>query len=347
MLPPQVPHPRRSTEVYKEADRPTEVGSGPWARYSDKAAVDLAHRERPPVILVANEHEWAARALETLLSPSGYAVVRGYSAKHALELVRSVRVDAVLVDAQMPDMDGAELCQRLRREPDVGSSTPLLVVASASGTRAERMTALEAGAWDVCTHPLDGESLLHKLRTFVASKRHADDLREQSLIDELTGFYNMRGIARRAREIGAEAFRRNHPLACVAFSPAWSTAGTDVAPESGLSAPLVTRLGAVCRDASRISDVFGRLGPTEFVVIAPATDGGGAVRLFERLQSAFAAQPILDPDPKPLRLRGGYYAVSDYTTSQLDAVDIMLRATTALRQTRRSGPAVQLTAFDA
>lgn len=329
--------------MIREADRPADIGTGTLNRYSETGSPDLALRERPPMVLVANEHEWAARALETLLSPNGYAVLRAYSGRHALELVRSVRLDAVLVDQQMPDMDGAELCRRLREEPEIGVSTPILIVTSAAGTRAERMTALAAGAHDVCTHPIDGETLLLKLRTFVSAKRYADDMREQSLIDELTGFYNMRGIARRAREIGAEAYRRHHPLACVAFSPFEPDA--DVAPENGLPARVVSHLGTVCRDASRISDVFGRLGPTEFVVVAPATDATGAERLFARLQNALEASPIT-ADARPIRLRGGYCAVSDYTSAQVDAVDIMLRATSALRQTRRSGPAIQLTAFD-
>jgi diguanylate cyclase (GGDEF)-like protein len=298
-------------------------------------------------VLIANEQEWTARSLESLLAPNGYAVLRAYTGRRAMELAWTAQPDAILIDAQLPDMDGMDLCRQLRDDSMFGASTPIIVT-TRTGDRAERLAAYGAGAWDYCSEPLDGEVLLLKLQSWVRSKRHADDLREACLLDQLTGFYNMRGLARRAREIGAEAYRRRGPLACVAFSPRGQIPGEHESAEGQVTNRLVRHLGAICRDTRRISDVFGRLGPTEFAVVAPATDEEGAVRLMERLQAAIDERPLPDEiSESRLAIRAGYCAVPNYADSSVDAVDMLVRATTALRQLRTSGAHVWIKPFDA
>jgi diguanylate cyclase (GGDEF)-like protein len=296
---------------------------------------------RPPVVLVVNEQEWAARSLDSLLAPNGYAVLRAYTAQQALELASTTRFDAVVIDMQTPDMDGLELCRLLRTYVLVGVSTPIIVTSSHTGGRAERINAFAAGAWDYCTHPLDAEVLLLKLQTFVESKRLTDDLRSHSLLDELTGLYNMKGLARRAREIGAEVFRRRTSLACLAFAPSREMLDESEQYGGPMSTRVVQHLGAVCRDIGRISDAFGRLGPVEFAVVAPTTDNDGAEKLVDRLTQALEERPLsLRGTERPLRIRAGYCAVANYADSPIDAVDMLVRATSVLHQLRDGPPDV-------
>jgi len=235
----------------------------------------------------------------------------------------------------------------LRDDPRISATTPIVITTAGPSGRAQRLEAYGAGAWEFLGQPLDGEALLLKLRTFVQSKLEVDALREESLVDPVTGFYNMRGLARRAREIGSEAHRRHQPLACVVFAPeSDSRAGSDEASEVELP-DITSRVTRLFRTVGRSSDAVGRLGQGEFVVIAPATGPDGAVRLAERIGTAEGSAQRAEDTLAPIRLRAGYSAVADFGASELDAVELLLRATTALRDLRNSGGSDRIREFAA
>ncbi len=296
---------------------------------------DSAPLTPPPLVLVANDQEWSARSLESILAPNGYAVLRAYTGQQALERARSARPDLVILDAQMPDLHGFEVCRQLRNDPRFSATTPILITTAGPSGRAQRLEAYKAGAWEFLGQPLDGESLLLKLSTFLASKLEADRLREESLLDQLTGLYNMRGLSRRAREIGAEVFRRHQSLACVVFAPTGEGTVDQVA----------ERIGRTLRAQGRSSDAIGRVGDGEFAVIAPDTESAGAVRLFERLERLLETENGNGAGGR-LPLKAGYCAVTDFATSPVDAVELLLRATSALRQLQTAPGTDRIRAFE-
>jgi diguanylate cyclase (GGDEF)-like protein len=308
------------------------------------AARDPSGRE--PLVLIANDQEWSARSLESILEPNGFAVVRAFTGEQALERARTEHPDLIILDAQMPDMHGFDVCRALRADPRFSATTPIVVTTAGPSARAQRLEAYEAGAWEFLGQPLDGEALLLKLRTFVQSKLEVDRVREESLLDPATGLYNMRGLSRRAREIGAEALRRRDALACVVFGPEpQPDAEADANAEEW--GRLADRMGQVFREASRASDAAGRLGPAEFAVIAPATSAFGAVRLVERIGGQIEAAPISTrTGERWVRVKAGYCAVSDFADSSIDAVELLLRATTALRDLTKTGDPERVRSFD-
>ena len=295
---------------------------------------DRQQASSTPTVLVANDQEWSARSLESILVPNGYSVIRAHTGEQALERSLSAAPDLIILDAQMPDIHGFDVCRMLRDDPRISATTPIVITTSGPSGRAQRLEAYRAGAWEFLGQPLDGEALLLKLRTFVQSKLEVDALRDESLLDPATGFYNMRGLARRAREIGSEASRRHQALACVVFAPIIDSA-EDPADEAVLE-EVAEQVGRVFREAGRSSDAVGRLVHGEFAVIAPATGHDGAVRLAERMgrtvEKAFEQR-----SGAPVTLRAGYSAVDDFGTSEFDAVELLLRATTALRDLGRTG----------
>lgn len=291
-----------------------------------------------PLVLIANDQEWSARSLESILGPNGYAVVRAYTGQQALERARTSQPDLIILDAQMPDMHGFEVCRALRSDPRFSATTPIVITTSGPSGRTQRLEAYRAGAWEFLGQPLDGEALLLKLDTFLQSKREVDGLREENLLDSGSGLYNMRGLSRRAREIGAEAFRRRDPVACVVFAPDLDEEEADSNEEE--TRRLSDQVALLFRQAGRASDAIGRLGTSEYGVIAPATGPEAAVRLARRLGGAVESSPIpMRGGERTLRLRAGYCAVPDFAESSVDAVELLLRATTALRDLRREGPA--------
>ena len=310
----------------------------------------MAHRDKAPaapLVLIANDQEWSARSLESILGPNGYSVVRAYTGQQALERARTAQPDLIILDAQMPDMHGFEVCRTLRSDPRFSATTPIVITTSGPSGRTQRLEAYEAGAWEFLGQPLDGESLLLKLGTFLKSKREVDALREESMLDPGTGLYNMRGLARRAKEIGAEAFRRRDPLACVVFSPEAEGELPDEEPEDDESQRMSDQVGLLFRQAGRSSDAIGRLGYSEFAVIAPGTGPEAAVRLVRRLGGAIESSPIpVRGGERCVKIRAGYCAVPDFAESTVDAVELLLRATTALRDLKREGDGERVRAIE-
>jgi GGDEF domain-containing protein len=99
----------------------------------------------------------------------------------------------------------------------------------------------------------------------------------------------------------------------------------------------VARVGDVCRRFGRASDAYGRLGPREFAVVPPATNGDGARRLVERIQDVLDSLSAVDSDASPVRLHAEFCVVDDYADSQVDAVEMLMRAAAALRDHRHAG----------
>jgi PleD family two-component response regulator len=262
-------------------------------------------------------------------------VVRAYTGQQALERARTSQPDLIILDAQMPDMHGFDVCRTLRNDSRFSATTPIVITTSGPSGRTQRLEAYRAGAWEFLGQPLDGEALLLKLNTFLQSKREVDSLREENLLDPGSGLYNMRGLSRRAREIGAEAFRRRDPVACVVFSPD----SEEEEPEEEEVRRMTDQLALLFRQSGRASDAIGRLGQSEYGVIAPATGPEAAVRLVRRLGGAIESSPIpVRGGERTLKLRAGYCAVPDFAESSVDAVELLLRATTALRDLKREGP---------
>ena len=307
--------------------------------------VDIERDSPPPLVLLANDQEWSARSLESILGPAGFASVRAYTGRQTMDLARRTRPDVIIVDSGLPDISGVELCQRLRDDPEFSLSTPIVITTSGPASRAQRLEAYRAGAWEFFSQPLDSEALLLRLAVYVKAKREIDRSREESLLDSATGLYNVRGLARRAREIGADATRRRSPLACVAIMTVPDAMDTSTSEDID---PRVTEhLSEICRRTARSSDVVGRLGRSEFAIIAPATDDKGAVRLLERLREMVETVPLsLDGAPRQLRVRAGYCAVDDFAQASVDAVELLLRAATALRHGRNGEASRAITAFD-
>lgn len=304
---------------------------------------DLKGFPRTPLALVVDDQEWTARSLESILSPSGYAVLKAYTGRQAVELARKVQPEILVIDMHLPDMRGVDVCREARKLPTIRPSTPIVMLTTSPLGRAERIEALRAGAWDVVRPPFDPEELILKIGAFVAAKQEADTAREESLLDPVTGFYNVKGLLKRVGEITAEATRSRRPLACVVLGMhRLDDAGPQIEAEDD-SVP--DRITAALASTARVSDIMGRLGEGSFVVVAPGTDPSGALELARRLLEAADQGLGPAPDALPLSLRAGYYAVQDTEQAPVTPVDLLTRATLALRSAQADSSGERIHAY--
>jgi diguanylate cyclase (GGDEF)-like protein len=302
---------------------------------------------RPPIVVVGVEQEWAARSLETVLGPRGFAVVRAYSGRQTLHLAEVAAPDVVLIDSRLPDMDGVDVCRALREERRVGAHVPIVVTTSGPAPREFLREAYRAGAWSVWEQPIDGELLLLRLQTWVDAKRVVDDAERVSLVDLESGLYTYRGLSRRTREVMADALRRQTPVSCIAIGPMVSRNGTAAPDEQPVSPRIATEIGRIVSSVARASDVVGRMGSAEFAIVAPMTELRGAVELVERLRDKVATMPALVVDGRSSRvaLRAGLATATDNSVDVREGTDLLVRASTALRYAQ-SSRAMSVRTFD-
>lgn len=292
---------------------------------------------RPGVVLVTTDMEWSARSLETLLNPHGYIVVRATDEPHLVSLAATMRPDALILEHRLPALNAVSALQLLREDARFNIGTPALVVSSSPVDRAQRLALFNAGAWGHWTQPIDSEILLRQLRTLIGVKRQMDRLEAATLIDSATGLYSSRGLAQRAREIGAGAFRRHEPLACVALA-------LDLEPRLEREELATTAMTAAARQLSiewvrhgRSTDALGHLGPAEFGIVAPATNTAGAGVMLGRLKERVEAIPVtVEGLTCRVRVRAEFAAVDDYALAPSDAFELLRSASRALRN-RASG----------
>jgi diguanylate cyclase (GGDEF)-like protein len=301
-----------------------------------------------PLVLLVGDPEGATRWLWSLLESGGYGVLSERSGRHALERA-GTQPDAIIVDAGLRDMEGVEVCRALRQDPRITGSTAILLSIPGHADREQRLVALRAGASECLAPPHDADEILLKVNAYVRAKLDADRARAEGLVDPVTGLYSRHGLARRARELGSHAFRDHAALACVALA-------LDVEPEEpggavGEGAAAVVRSVQALKSRARLSDVVGRLGPSEFAVLAPSTDAAGARQLAERLAGIIEASATPPPGEAAqagpaVRVRCGYEAVANMAYAPIEPVELLVRASAAVR-TGKAEPGGQIRRFDA
>ncbi len=297
----------------------------------------------PRMVLLADAQEWSARFLSSILTPHGYHVTQVHTAPQLVAAARTRPGDAILLAESLPDTDVPALVRGLREDPLVPQELPILLLAAGAVPRPRLVAALRAGMTDLWSLPMDAEELVLRLGALVRAKLVADRVREEALLDTATGLYNRRGLALRARDLASQADRRRGALACVVLAPALEDRRHKAV--AALDVDVAVDAVADClKRAGRSSDAIGRLAFTEFAVLAPDTDARGARQLGTRLGAAIS---LAGASGKRNRgVRAGYHAVSDFHAAGLGALDLIARATTALRAVQTSGTKSWIRSFD-
>ena len=125
---------------------------------------------RAPRILLVDDEVPIQRAVAPLLRSRGYDVDVAATGDDALKSVRMRPPDLIVLDLGLPDLEGTEVCRRIRAE----SAIPIVVL-SARGAEADKVTALDLGADDYVTKPFGPEELLARIRVALRRVFSTDD----------------------------------------------------------------------------------------------------------------------------------------------------------------------------
>lgn len=144
------------------------------------------NRENKPFrIGIVDDDPVMLRVLRVALKTSGFEVVEAMSGTEGLNMTRREVPDALLLDIMMPDIDGFEVCEKLKKNPET-SDIPVLFV-SAKTASEDINKGLSLGAKDYFTKPFDMEKLINKVKDVLAEENEESDLKKFEGLEEFEG----------------------------------------------------------------------------------------------------------------------------------------------------------------
>ncbi len=274
--------------------------------------IDPAVPQAQRRVLVVDDDRMTRELLSRYLNNAGYEVTVVDNAESAWHVLCHEGTDLVITDWMMPGTDGLELCRRVRAHKELGFFYIIMLTAQDESDKV--VVALDVGADDYVVKPFKRDELLARVRVgmrFVnmrseLTRRTGDayrsnaqianlniQLSRQAFTDELTGLLNRRETLKRFGEHWAHAVNTRGTLSCIMmdidhFKRVNDTHGHDAGDQ------VLVSTARLLQQSCRTSDILGRLGGEEFVLVCPQTNLEQATGLAERIRTSAeqAAIPV-------------------------------------------------------
>jgi diguanylate cyclase (GGDEF)-like protein len=251
---------------------------------------------RAPRVLLVDDSSSVRAVARIELEGAGYDVLEAADGAKAIAVAVASQPDVVLLDIEMPVMDGYETVKLLKADPCT-TDIPVVFLTGRVGAD-DVVRGLRLGGHDYLRKPPEAGELLARVSAALRVKVLQDELRARaedfelmSRTDYLTGLHNRRHMEEHLRMLGAGAKRHGYPLAVLLLDVDHFKRVNDTLGHRAGDAVLVA-LAARLRQQLRTEDVFGRWGGEEFLVLLPHTGTDAAVALADRLRTAVSGTPF-------------------------------------------------------
>lgn len=291
-------------------------------------------------ILLVDDHVENVEMLAQMLRIAGYTSVAFTSnPREVCELHRKNRYSLILLDLQMPGLDGFEVMEGLRQiESAAGSYLPVLAI---TANPAHKLRALECGAKDFITKPFDPPELITRVYNLLEvrllhdeARNHGKMLESLALHDPLTGLANRRLLEDRM-SMALARVRRNKGCMAVMYLDLDGFKEVNDTFGHGAGDIMLKAVAQRLTRTVREEDTVARLGGDEFVItlshIHSATDAAGM------------AAKVIDAVSQPYDIEGRMVRMTTsigigiYPNGGKDAEALMKSADTALYEAKRAG----------
>jgi diguanylate cyclase (GGDEF)-like protein len=298
--------------------------------------------------LVADDDPIITAILSHTLARSGIEVTVAHDGDVAWQVLNGLHPPALaILDWMMPNLDGLELCRRIRSTPRLAGTYVILVTGRDS--REDLVKGLEAGADDYMVKPIDVVELQARIgvglrvatlqrnltRTVTKLRATRDDLAHLASTDVLTGVYSRRWWFDLAEKEYSRSRRYDRTFSLLMADLDWfkqinDTFGHDVGDR------VLGQFGDMLRQTCRQPDVIGRLGGEEFAVLLPETTSEAAQLLATRIMEACRSL-VVDASAGDVRCSCsiGVTEVRPNEDQRLDSV--LARADQAMYAAKRAG----------
>ena len=257
-------------------------------------------------ILAVDDSPMNIKILHDILNQD-YRVIFATSGADALTIAADSLPDMILLDIMMPEMDGYEVCRRIKEDPRT-HRIPIIFV-TAMTDRQDEAKGLEMGAIDYITKPVNQAVVKARVKNHLELKRYQDFLKDIALLDGLTGIANRRNFDLALEREWKRAQRSVQPLSLLLldidfFKPYNDNYGHG--PGDDTLRQVATGLQ---QSITRPADLAARYGGEEFVCLLPETDREGAQNMGEEVRKAIEG----------LAIPHAYSQVADHITVSVGA----------------------------
>lgn len=284
-------------------------------------------------ILVVEDNPKDIEFLQKTLLKEGYKVIGVEKGELVLSAVEQENPDLVILDILLPDIDGFEICKRLRQDERYGA-LPILFLTS-RGSIDDKLLGLQIGGSDFLTKGGDERELLLRIKNLLRSKNLYDEMVKLSVIDSLTHVYNRRYFQHRLLDEFARSRRYNREFCCIIididhFKEINDTLGH-------LAGDIVLKkIAGFLRRNLRAADVLCRYGGDEFGVLLPETNIEGAYITAERIRKLVEKTDLGQPErPMIITLSCGISSLIEGSAMGMD--ELVTQADVALYKAKREG----------
>jgi diguanylate cyclase (GGDEF)-like protein len=230
-------------------------------------------------ILLVDDDSMVVRILSRILAdftPLRFAT----SGRAALKLARESVPDLVLLDVDMPELSGFEVCKAFKGDPAL-AEVPIIFITSHESAQLEAK-GLELGAADFIGKPPHAPLVLARVRTYQRLKMLSDTMRSAVKMDFLTGAVTRRELEKALTQEWLRAQRSAAPLALLLADIEGFTAYNAEFGEEKADACLKSVADSLRLAAHRPTDVLGRFAGGKFALLLPGTDAQGASTVARR-----------------------------------------------------------------
>ncbi len=249
------------------------------------ATASDAHDEKRPVALLIDDSPDVHRLLAMRLRSEGIDVVKAVSGTKGLQVAQKSLPSVVLLDIDMPGMDGFEVLRTLK-DTEATQHIPVIMLSGMHNSH-DKVTAFDLGAADFITKPFDVTELRVRVRSALRVSQLLHMLSQRAQIDGLSGLYNRAHFDTRWEEQVASCSRHGRPVSLAMFDLDHFKSVNDTYGHPA-GDTVIQEFAKLLLRQCRQTDIACRYGGEEFVLVLPETGPADAESLCERVRAALA-----------------------------------------------------------
>jgi len=236
-----------------------------------------------PTVLIIDDSDDVHRLLRVRLRSEELEFISAHGGAEGLEKVARHSPSLIILDLDMPDVDGLDVLRRLKAE-SATQDIPVIVL-SGQHTPQDKVVAFDLGAIDYVTKPFELTELRVRVRSALRMQQLVQMLAQRAQIDGLTGLWNRAFFDRRWEEEHNRSARHAHPVSVALLDLDHFKLVNDTFGHPVGDAVLQT-VGKVLQRESRQSDLACRYGGEEFALLMPDTSCADAEKVCQRIRAA-------------------------------------------------------------
>ena len=314
-----------------------EIAIGPLTfRMRASKVTELPASESSEAVLIVEPDDAIVKQLYRMLTTKGYSVRRAKSAEECMTQLESDEVDLVLIETDLPDRPGVDLCRAIRSDPR-RDDIPIMFMTSDAMSDVDLADGFEAGACDFIAKPLGKTDVLARVGSRLREKQARDRYRDLARVDRFTGLTNRQSLEEQLTQMVSLARRRRRAIGLIIAELDHFKECTD-AHGRGFGDQALRAFSGVLREGCRNEDIAARFSGHGFALALPETALDGAEKVADRLRTLWE-QNVLDDDGQPvvLKLSLGVASLTEADAEDMTAELLLSQAEAALDAAKRRG----------